>query len=278
VVVIAQVVAMAARAPLVAEGGDGVERFGLRMVAPLGAVVDAGAGIGAALASSLQTPRDLRRENDALRREVERQRIELLRRQSLEEEIQRLAAAVDFDRAHGGALRFHVAEVLYVDHASWLRTMLVRAPGARPRQNQAAVSTGGVVGRVVAASAEFARVQLILDRSSSIGAELERTERQGVVRGDGEGGLVMDFVPRQVDVRPGDRVLTAGIDGVYPPGLEVGTVTAVGPGDDQLFHRIALAPAADFGGLGAVYLLDRPAPPPELTAETEGDGEGRGGP
>jgi len=71
-----------------------------------------------------------------------------------------------------------------------------------------------------------------------------RNRRQGVVRGGGRGnGLELDYVPLQADVRPGDRVLTAGIDGVYPRGIPIGTV-ALGRarGWQQLFHRIEVVP------------------------------------
>lgn len=267
-IVAIEVVTLAARAALVAEGGGGMERFGLRAMGPLGGAVSAVAGGAGALTVPLRSRAVLLRENDELRREIEGQRVALLRQQTLEEEIERLAAAIDFGRAHGGALRFHLANVIYADYTSWLRTLLVHAPGASPRRDQAVVSNQGIVGRVVTAAQGYARVQLILDRSASVGAELERTERQGVVRGDGHGGLAMDFVPRQVDVRPLDRVVTAGIDGVFPPGLAIGTVTAVSPGHDELFHQIALAPAVDFGRLNAVYLVDLPRPPGDLGTDS----------
>ena len=89
--------------------------------------------------------------------------------------------------------------------------------------------------------------------------------RQGVVRGSGQeaGGLSFDYVPLSADVRPGDMVLTAGIDGVYPRGIPIGTVVSVEAGG-QLFHKIRLAPAVDLGALDQVYLLEHAPPPQEL--------------
>jgi len=83
------------------------------------------------------------------------------------------------------------------------------------------------------------------------------------VRGDGAGGLVMDYVPLQAAVEIGDRVLTAGIDGVYPRGVPIGTVVRVDPGS-ELFHSIVVAPAVDFGLLDEAYVLERAGLPPQL--------------
>jgi cell shape-determining protein MreC len=55
-------------------------------------------------------------------------------------------------------------------------------------------------------------------------------------------------------------VLTAGIDGVYPRGIPIGTVLSVENGG-QLFHRIQLAPAVDFGAMDQVCLLEYPGVP-----------------
>jgi len=70
-------------------------------------------------------------------------------------------------------------------------------------------------------------------------------------------------------VRPGDRVLTAGIDGVFPRGIPIGTVVSVEPGG-QLFHRIQVAPAIDFGTLDQVYLLEYQAVPQTLRETAPG--------
>jgi rod shape-determining protein MreC len=111
----------------------------------------------------------------------------------------------------------------------------------------------------------YAKAQLITDRAAGVGAMILRTRRQGVVRGSGRGsgGLELDYVPLQADVRPGDFVITAGIDGVYPRGIPIGTVVSVAPGG-QLFHKIQLAPAVDFGALDQVYLLEYEPVPPDL--------------
>jgi rod shape-determining protein MreC len=77
-------------------------------------------------------------------------------------------------------------------------------------------------------------------------------------------------VPLQADIRPGDRLLTAGIDGIYPRGIAVGAILEVTPGD-ELFHRVRVAPAVDFGKLEKVYVLEPVGLPADLQR-----GEGAG--
>ena len=98
-----------------------------------------------------------------------------------------------------------------------------------------------------------------------------RTRRQGVVRGTATiatGGprepvLELDYVPLQADVRVGDRIVTAGIDGIYPRGIPIGTVARVERGG-QLFYRILIAPAVDFAALDQVFLLDHEQVPGQV--------------
>jgi rod shape-determining protein MreC len=160
--------------------------------------------------------------------------------------------------------RLRAVDIVYVDHASWLRSLIIYTGAERARPNQPVLSPGGLVGRVVTVSGPYAKVQMITDRLAGVSAMILRNRRQGVVRGGGRGnGLELDYVPLQADVRPGDRVLTAGIDGVYPRGIPVGTIASVEPGG-QLFHRINVAPAVDFGTLDQVYLLEYQAVPQTL--------------
>lgn len=86
-----------------------------------------------------------------------------------------------------------------------------------------------------------------------------------MVRGGGESILLLDNIPLQEDVRAGDEVVTAGIDGVFPRGIPIGTVIDVVPGP-ELFHRIRVRPHIDFGLLDQVYVLTEEVVPSEIKA------------
>ncbi len=244
-------------------GETRLEATGVRLLGPLARGVAAvprsfaGAREGAKLRGTLLE------ENRQLRREVEALRLRLLRLTDVEGELLRLGAAVRYSTPPAGRIR--AVDVVYVDYASWLRTLVLYTDGVPARVNQPVLSPDGLVGRVITVAGPYAKVQLITDRAAGVGGMIVRTRRQGVVHGGARGGgdLELDYVPLQADVRPGDRVLTAGIDGVYPRGIPLGTVIAVEPGG-ELFHRIQLAPAVDFGALDQVYLLDYQAVPPNV--------------
>jgi rod shape-determining protein MreC len=73
----------------------------------------------------------------------------------------------------------------------------------------------------------------------------------------------MEYVPALTDIVRGDVIVTAGIDGVYPKGIPIGVVAEADEGKD-LFKRVVVAPAVDFGSLEEVIVLHTPKIPPEV--------------
>jgi rod shape-determining protein MreC len=84
-----------------------------------------------------------------------------------------------------------------------------------------------------------------------------------VLRGDGGGAAQLFDIPSLADVQPGDAVLTAGIDGIYPKGIPVGVITKAEKGQD-LFKTIAVKPSVDFGSIEEVIILHTRKVPAEV--------------
>jgi rod shape-determining protein MreC len=160
------------------------------------------------------------------------------------------------------------AEVVARDGLPWFRTLtLNRGVEAGIALNAAVLSPTGVVGRIIAVGPRAARVQLILDRNSGVGAVLERTRITGVVSGDasGKSGLLsMAYVSSLADVAAGDRVLTSGFDRIYPKGLVIGQVESVNS-PAGLFKEVQVMPTARFDQLESVLVVLRSAETPVLT-------------
>jgi rod shape-determining protein MreC len=77
----------------------------------------------------------------------------------------------------------------------------------------------------------------------------------GVVNGSRSGQLTMTFIPQGSKVQAGDRVVTSGLGGVFPPGLWVGTVTDVHQNDVDLYQEAKVQPAVDFGRIEDVMVI-----------------------
>lgn len=264
VVLVAQLFLIAAQLPDPGGSASLLEAWLVRAIAPLGRLVDGVYDLVGGIGEELQLRRTLLEENRRLKEEVARQRQRAMEAWRLEQDLDRLSRALEYVGTELGPLR--AADVVFVDHRPFQRTLVLWMGGQAAERNQPVVSVDGLVGRVVLPAGAYAKVQLVTDRSASVGAMIERTRRQGVVRGVGPGSLELDFVSLQADVQVGDRVVTAGIDGIYPRGLPVGTVVDVRPGE-ELFHRIRLSPAVDMGQLDLVYLLPRLAVPDEMRDE-----------
>ncbi len=81
-------------------------------------------------------------------------------------------------------------------------------------------------------------------------------------------GIIMKYVDRSQDIKPHDTIVTSGLDGIFPRGLLVGTVSSVhreGPG---LFLNVQLAPAVNFRQLEQVLVVRQQAP--QVTADRKG--------
>jgi rod shape-determining protein MreC len=245
------------------------ESLGLYLLGPVARAVAATSGSLEGLRGGIRLQRSLLAENRALRRQVEDLRLRLLRLADVEEELARLGEAIRYAAPLAGQIR--AVDVVFADRTSWLRTLILYTGSQSASIDQPVLSPAGVVGRVVMVAGPYAKVQLVTDRAASVGGMLLRTRRQGLVRGSGQasGGLNLEYMLLQADVRPGDRVVTAGIDGIYPRGIPVGTVVSVEPGG-ELFHKIRLAPAVDFAKLDQVYLLDHVSVPREIEKAVPG--------
>ena len=135
------------------------------------------------------------------------------------------------------------------------------------------VGWGGAVGKVLTVDRHRAKVQLLVDQNSGVGGLVQRSRVGGIVYGQRDGSLKMSFVPSYADVAVGDRVVTSGLEGIFPKGFGIGTVVEV-RGAGGASKTVVLRPEVDPGVLEEVLvltdlvggdLLTLPEPPPTET-------------
>jgi rod shape-determining protein MreC len=134
-------------------------------------------------------------------------------------------------------------------------------------QGSAVIDVAGVVGQVTRVYPLVSEVTLLTDRSQSIPVMNARTGSRHVAVGDPTmlgGALELKFVPSATDVKQGDLLTTSGIDGVYPAGLHVGTVSQIDRRVNSSFARVHASLAAKPRGRHLLVLMptkDWPAAP-----------------
>lgn len=210
--------------------------------------------------ASLRGARD---ENAALKQQLAELEIRLQEQRALAARSAQLQTLLELKQTSG--LPTLAAEIIggNPNARSGVREVTIdRGSADGVQANMAVMAPKGIVGRVIGRpSAHASRVQLLLDRQAAAGAITERTRVGGMVAvADADGGLVMDLVPNLQDVKPGDLVVTSGIEGIYPKGYAIGWVESVEQGAG-LYKDIKVRSAVDFGSLEEVLVVLVPARP-----------------
>jgi rod shape-determining protein MreC len=147
--------------------------------------------------------------------------------------------------------QFVTARVVADAGGAFFHSLLINA-GARQfiRRGQAVIWQGGLIGRVAEVGERTSRVLLMTDINSRIPVVLESTGDRAIVRGNNSPRPVLQFLPGNSPISPGDRIVTSGHGGVYPPGLVVG---AVAQASDTI---ITVQPFVDWSRLSQAVILD----------------------
>ena len=119
------------------------------------------------------------------------------------------------------------------------------------------ISAEGIVGRVKAVSDHFATVISLLHTSMQVSAKLSNSEVLGTVQWPGNDPCraQMLYVPRHVQVEPGDTVVTSGYNATFFEGTVVGYVKQVVLRQEAPFYDIELMLSTDFSTLQHVYVV-----------------------
>jgi len=196
---------------------------------------------------------DTAKENERLREENQSLKLQVNDLQTKAEEGGRLAALLEFRQSHReikmiparviGTSAEPASQVVYVDR------------GARDgiKKDMGVITPDGVVGKVSEVYGSAAQILLLSDKESGVGAMLADSRIQSPVGGMGEPLLNMKYVAADDEVKTGERVVTSGMDRIFPKDLPVGTVVEVKPG--MPFKKIRVRPAANLERLEEVIIL-----------------------
>jgi len=228
------------------------------------------ANIGGYFSSQSQ----LMEENDRLRAKALAYSQDAQRYQAAE------AEAAQLRRLVGASERIEVtsmpAEILYAGRDPYAHKIFIdrgATHGVRPGSPVA--DENGMVGQVTRVHPLLSEVTLLTDQDQAIPVQVVRSGLRAVAFGSGPAGtLELRFMAANAEIQNGDRLVTSGIDGTYPPGLPVATVVRIERDAELSFARVVCKPAAGVDSGRFVLVLGNEAKAVPRPDETQ-PGKGR---
>ena len=121
--------------------------------------------------------------------------------------------------------------------------------------NQGVISPTGVVGKVVRVGPTSCLVQLITDPNFSMASRLQKSRVNGIVQGTGDNNFCDLLYIRSTDaIELNDRVVSSGLEQIFPQGILIGHVTSISPGEPPL-RRVEISPSTKLRSLEWVLIV-----------------------
>jgi rod shape-determining protein MreC len=171
------------------------------------------------------------------------------------------------------------AEVLYLGRDPYSHKLFIdRGSVQGVKAGSPVADDTGVVGQITRVHPLISEVTLLTNPDQAIPVQVVRNGLRAVAFGGGNAGtLELRYMPANAEVHPGDRLVTSGIDGVYPPGLAVASVVNVERDEEHSFARVICRPTAGVDRGRYVLILSsenlRPPRPDEAQTSKERRGD-----
>ncbi|WP_018604573.1 rod shape-determining protein MreC [Uliginosibacterium gangwonense] len=214
----------------------------------------------------------LQRENARLKAQQLKVSSQILLNEQLRQENENLRGLLQMQAQI--KIKSTAAEILFAARDPFSRKVVLDKGSAQSIEPGApVVDPQGVIGQVTRVYPLHSEVTLLSDKDQAIPVMVERSGLRAVMFGTGNGLMELRYLAANADVRPGDRILTSGLDGVYVAGLPVATILKVGRDSAESFARILCRPIGTVERTGAVLVLAqasvRPAMPSTATEAAE---------
>jgi rod shape-determining protein MreC len=241
-------------------GPDSTRKFQAGVYQLLAPFLTSGSGLQKQITSvrtGLKSLEELEKENSSLQVDNRQLRATNQALRDVEREVNRLRHALNYRER--SVFKLVPAVVVARDSSTWWRTITInRGKEDGIEGDMPVVTDEGLVGKTTTVSASISVVLLIADENCKIAASVEGTREQGIVSGERVTTgvtpiLNLNFLSKQADLKPGQKVYTTGVGGVFPSGLLVGVV--------KTFHLRALdaqaqlAPGVDLSHLEDVFVV-----------------------
>ncbi len=195
------------------------------------------------------------RDYNSLKEELDRLKFELNRTEEFRLENERLLKLLELNKID--APEFTAARVIGKEPSNWLGSLIINRGRKHGLEiNQPVMTYSGIIGKIIEVTPRSAKVLLISDVNSRVVVLVQRSRVDGILEGIGKGVCRLKYLPLESDVQLGDRVVTAGMGGVYPKGLVIGTIESIRVERGGIYKSCIVKPTADFKGLEEVLCIN----------------------
>lgn len=209
-----------------------VRMLGSAVAAPFGAL----GNIAQNATASSETLSELKKRNEELTAQV----AELSEAQETAERLEKL---VGLKSTY--SLESTAARIIGSTGDAWTDSVIIDKGSASGFEvGMPVCSSGGVIGQIIEVSANTSTVRLITDDQSGVSAMIQGSRAQGVLQGQADGTLRLEYVVSDAEVATGDIVITSGIGGTFPKGLPLGTVSSIDRAPNAVYYTIVVRAAS----------------------------------
>lgn len=194
------------------------------------------------------------KENTILKKQISRLESDLTSMEEMRKENLRLKRLLSFtdDQPYQKVM----AQVIGWDSANEFKVIRLNKGlknGIKPMSP--VVTDHGLVGYVYRATDNYSDVLTILDQNNRVDIVVERTRTHGIVEGVYNFKCSLKYITRNEPVEVGDKLITAGVGGIYPKGIKVGMITDISKENFGMTLSIEVVPSVDFDKLEEVLVL-----------------------
>ena len=195
-------------------------------------------------------------ENRRLLKTIEGHEAELNRFRELEHENERLRKLLKLKSARRDYVA--AADVYARDPTNWFQVLWInKGKSSGIEKDMVAVTPTGPVGKVRRVFEGEASITLITDVNSSVAARLQSSRIEGMLEGRGDDICILKYVSKEADVTSGEKIITSGLDGIYPKGLLIGYVSKVIVEEGEMFKVIEVSLAQNLAMVEEVMILKK---------------------
>lgn len=201
----------------------------------------------------------LQQENEDLKQQLSQLNSELTQMDEISMENIRLRELLNYKEETRGHFQLQLAGIIAENNTNLQHTItLDRGSNDGIQNGMTVLNHSGLIGRITAVLPDSSEVMLLPDRECAVGARVWSTrEVIGIVEGNGSVSSTLQIIhlPHDADLYVGDAIVTSGLDGVFPGGIQIGEITAIEYSSNGLTKTATVKPYVNFNRLEEVFIL-----------------------